>query len=284
MANGELYVRMFDDTTCGPCAAEDLELEIAHARFRHPQREAKFKESENVRKNCWARAAKRKDKKENKFETLERQRMSWESEREFESRLSAYRAEFDEHIALEEYGSIPITQPNGKEGSSQGTPLAFGKNQDPNSKGAKEGRIPLSTQKERERQPTHGKTSAKDMSSTWKGQNFRYKDLDYKSLNVHTPPSLHTGAQLHVYRVPTEFISPSQGCSVMGLHPDASAWTRAPQWALTTVAIGMGAVLGGLSFAVYKFLQNRLHGPFLRKIAWNKPHRRAHARDWHTII
>ena len=104
----------------------------------------------------------------------------------------------------------------------------------------------------------------------------RYQDLKLSSVDEKADTSLHTGAQLHVNRVPTEDIPPSLGVSVAGLHPHASAWTKSPAWAQTAVAMTIGAALIGIGFSVYKLFQK-----FTYKMRENgSEKRRLHARDW----
>jgi hypothetical protein len=105
-----------------------------------------------------------------------------------------------------------------------------------------------------------------------------YKNLKLSSANSALPPSLHTGAELKVFRVPTEQIPPTSGISVMGTHPHSSAWTAVP-WASAIVAFGMGAVIGTAGFGVYKLIRDKFSKENKRTLPTEKI-RRVHARDW----
>ena len=101
--------------------------------------------------------------------------------------------------------------------------------------------------------------------------------LDYGSVKGPSMPSLHTGAGVHVNRVPSEFVPPSTGSSMMGLYPHSSAWTKSPQWAQTIIAFALGGVTGGLGFGAYKLIQKAMYGKVL---ANNKTATRSNPREW----
>ena len=263
--------------------ANNLEVEEAHAKFqenRATQWNSRFQQAEDFRKSRQAKAGKRKAKKETKgIEKLT------EDVDDFEIRFAKDREEIDRHIPLQDK-EMPLKV--SKNGVNTKNPLM-------NKKSEKDQNDELESSK------SSGSSALvpHEPVSRVKGENCcsgelpeenlqvlqpvpikinKFEDLKLASVEARSAPSLHTGAQLHVNRVPTERIPPTPGLSVMGLHPHASSWTRSPQWAQTTVAFGMGAALAGLGFGVYKFLQKFIFGT-----AFMRPKGiRSHARDWNV--
>jgi hypothetical protein len=86
--------------------------------------------------------------------------------------------------------------------------------------------------------------------------------------------SIPVGTTLRIQRVPTDQIPPSLGTEIWGLHPHATAWTRAPVWALATVYTGMAAAAGAIGYGIYKLVDH------IKAARNNKNGRRLHARDW----
>jgi flagellar biosynthesis GTPase FlhF len=91
-----------------------------------------------------------------------------------------------------------------------------------------------------------------------------------------TSDSLHTGDQLHVLHPLDHDCPPSLGTTVMGMHPRASAWTKAPAWSHTIVALGIGAGLATIGYGIYKFITKKLTE---HKSANSTEVKRLHARD-----
>ena len=107
-------------------------------------------------------------------------------------------------------------------------------------------------------------------------QKPKYHDVRLYSVDEKSVGSLHTGAQLHVNRVPTEDIPPSLGISMAGLHPHASAWTKSPAWAQTVVAMTIAAALTSIGFTIHKLFKKITH----KKPGNGTETGRLHARDW----
>lgn len=251
----------------------DKKYEEAYSEFM-TRREAiwnpRFQEAEEFHRECKERAAKRKKEANDPQLQAKKEKEAKEAEREFDEKQQAYLTAMEQFIPLpESYFHSDL------EGGRTG--IQVHRNDDSSVASRTSGvdeAVPTTTrQLTRQSRLTESNVEALETLDPIPIRRYSYQAFKVESeASASPPPSIRTGTQIRVNRVPTERIPPSEGLTEYGLHPHATAWTRAPLWAQVSVAAGMGAALGGLGYGIIKLVSK-----FVNR---NRVGRRLHARDW----
>lgn len=261
---------MFQGEAQGKKEAED-EYEATYAKFRsNPARDSKFKDATDFRDS--------RTEKEPQNKVIPETSPRGEAEEvpqtdDFGSRIESFKAEMDNFIPLVNIPHKTLSVGNGSGRNRVNTRDPEEKISDHTETDSLESR-PLAEKTAHSIPENENPQVITDNKPAIVPTNYR---LDYESVKSPSAPSLHTGARVHVNRVPSEFISPSTGSSMMGFYPHSSAWTKSPQWAQAIIAFALGAIIGGLGFGAYKLVQKAMYGKVL---ANNKTATRSHPREW----
>jgi hypothetical protein len=271
----------------------DREYEIAYSELmeRRKTRDQKFKEAEEFHRERKKKAEERKAKKNNPQLRAEREKMAADTEREFDEKLQAYRTAMEQFIPYGDsnFDLSPLTEgaeihvhhlseditgrKDTLEPSNPRTGHSIKVHLPPSALPATTRHLPI------EDKPEESKEATAKTLPPIPVPHDTVKDSKPETIaSASAPPSIRTGAQIRVIRVPTERIPSSLGLSEYGIHPHATIWTRAPTWAQVSVALGMGAVFGGAGFGIY-----RLFGKIFKRRS-KVDMRRLHARDWDIKI
>lgn len=269
----------------------DREYEMAYNQLMERRKtwDQKFKEAEEFHRERKKKAEERKAKMNNPQLRADREKMAADTEREFDEKLQAYRTAMEQFIPYGDsnFDLSPLTEGaeihvhhlsediadrrDTLEPSNARTGHSIKVHLPPSALPATTRHLPIEDKPE-ESKVTAAKTLPPVSQDT-------VKDLNPETIaSASAPPSIRTGAQIRVNRVPTERIPSSLGLSEYGIHPHATIWTRAPTWAQVSVALGMGAVFGGAGFGIYK-----LFGKIFKRRS-KVESRRLHARDWDIKI
>jgi hypothetical protein len=283
--------------------AEQAKVEAAHTGFQQRREEMwnnRFQEAQDFHDD---RAAKRKAKK---LDTGAKDRMiqkAVENDREFQARIAAHKEEMDEYIPLKPRGAPAST--NAPRQAAPQVKTDTLKLEDGNWQVSRDERGGSEEQASEPLQkinpppappPKKPSPAVVEVAPSDDGsledlapipiRRKLYEDTKYEHLKLgsvkspSTISSLHTGAQLHVNQVPSEMVPSTKGISVLGTYPHASVWTKSPRWAQTAVGVGMGAILGGLGFGIFKLVGKMFNRT---RAAKGDSRGRLHAREWNPV-
>jgi len=264
----------------------DREYELAYNEIMERRRtiwNPKFEEAEKFHKERKERAEKRKAEESNPQLKAQKEEEARKTEEEFDEKERAFRTAMDQFIPLGdsyfgpglESGRSRIKVHHNDNNVVATSSSDGDSNADSGGSGQAREQLPdTNRQITAQERPAENNLEALETLDPIPIRRHTYRDFELGSdvASASPPPSIRTGAQIRVNRVPTEKIPPSEGVSEYGLHPHATAWTRAPVWAQASVAIGMGAVLGGLGYGIFKLV-----GKLVNR---NGTATRLHPRDW----
>ena len=270
----------------------DREYEMVYNQLMERRKtswDQKIKEAEEFHREHKKKAGERKVNKNHSGLNAERKKNAEETEREFDERLHAYLTAMEKCIpsAERDVDLSPVTDGTKGQVDDNSEDIMDTRDSSATSHSSPEylpaPALPadperLSAQGKHEEDEEYKEAAPEALHSLPIPQ---YTDRVFKPETVASaspPASVHTGAQIRVNRVPSERIPSSLGLSEYGLHPHATVWTRAPAWAQTSVAVGMGAAFAGLGYGIFKLIGKL----FDRKVA--KERSRLHARDWDIKI
>jgi len=259
----------------------DHEYETAYNEFmerRNTIWNPMFEEAEKFHQERKERAAKRKAEESNPQLKAQKEKEAKETEREFDEKERAYRTAMEQFIPLGDtyFAGLESGRSRIQVHRNMDNGVATRASNGVSNTGARSGhtreQAPDTTRQLTAQEiPTDSNAEAMESLEPIPIRRYSYQDSQRGSV-ASAPPSIRTGAQIRVNRVPTEQIPRSEGLSEYGLHPHATAWTRAPVWAQAIVAIGIGTALGGLGFGIFKLI-----GKLVNR---NGAASRLHARDW----
>lgn len=261
----------------------DHEYETAYNEFmerRNTIWNPIFEEAEKFHQERKERAAKRKAEESNPQLKAQKEKEAKETEREFDEKERAYRTAMEQFIPLGDayFAGLESGRSRIQVHHNTDNAVAIRASNSVSDTGARSdharGQAPDTTRQiTAQGIPTESNVEVVESLEPIPIRRYSYQDSQRGSVaSASPPPFIRTGAQIRVNRVPTEQIPRSEGLSEYGLHPHATAWTRAPVWAQAIVAIGMGAALGGLGYGIFKLI-----GKLVNR---NGAASRLHARDW----
>ena len=267
----------------------DREYEMVYNQLMERRKmswDQKIKEAEEFHRERKKNAEERKVNKKNPELNAEKKKNAEETAREFDERLHAYLTAMEQWIpfAEKDVDGSPVTDGNRGQVDAHSEDIMDTRDSSATSHSSP-GYLPapalpadpgrLSAQSKHE----ENKEAAPEALHSLPIPHYTGRVLKPETVASASPPaSVHTGAQIKVNRIPSERIPSTLGLSEYGLHPHATVWTRAPAWAQTTVAVGMGAVFAGLGYGIFKLIGKL----FDRKGAEERS--RLHARDWDIRI